>query len=156
EHLGVVEGAVIVQIERRVTHTIRQGLPPTLGRGDVPVLVGPDEVLYPFVLDRRPVDVEDAVDHLDSVIRKTNDSLDVVDRTVLRTAKDGNIAALGLRCEDPSGKQRRRKRQRIAAVSIAELGYEHVVADQKRRHHRLARDIERLEQEDPDVERYQQ
>ena len=50
----------------------------------------------------------------------------------------------------------RSMREGIAAVAVAELRDEEIVADQERRLHRAGRDIERMEQEGAEDERDQQ
>src|SRR5215470_15472951 len=48
--LGVVVGAVIHQVERRVAYSVRQGLAPLLD-ADLPAVFGVDEVVDPLALD---------------------------------------------------------------------------------------------------------
>src|SRR5262249_5597204 len=63
-----------------------------------------------------------------------------------------DVAARRLRAKDAAREQRRRKRQRIAAVTVAEPRNKQIISDQQRVLHRPGRNIERLEQDRPDHE----
>src|SRR5215467_3154889 len=92
----VVKEAVVVQVEHRVARPIRQGFAPAFGPRALSVLVGPDEVFHPLMLDWRAIDVQDAIDHLDAVVRKTHEPLDIVGRRIPRKPEDHDIAPLRL------------------------------------------------------------
>jgi hypothetical protein len=103
-----------------------------------------------MALDRRPVDDDHAVNHLEAVPRQPDHPLDEIVGSV---AKHHDIAALRLAGQDAAGKQRRRKWKRVAAEAVAEFRDEQIVPDQQRRLHRAGGDIERLNQEAADDER---
>ena len=89
----VVVEAVIGEIERGVADAVRQRLAVALDALHDAVVVG-DEVVDALALDRRAVDVEHAVDHLDLVAGQPDDALDVVDGVVLRQPEHHDVAAL--------------------------------------------------------------
>ena len=137
---------------RRVAHAVRQRLAIALDALHDAVVVG-DEVVDALALDRRAVDVEHAVDHLNAVAGQTDDALDVVDRVVLRQAEHHDVAALRLRGEKAAGKDRRRERQRVVGIAVGIFGDEQIIADQQGRNHRAGRNIEGLKQKGADDER---
>src|SRR5262245_51497124 len=100
--------------------------------------------------------MQQSVDHLDTIAREADDALDVILGGVARQSEDRHVAALRLRAKDAARKQGQRKRQRIAAVAIAELRNKQIISDQQRALHRTRWNIERLEQERPDHERDQE
>src|ERR1700694_784197 len=91
--------------------------------------------------------MEHPLDHLDAVARKPNDAFYVISRVVLRQPEDDNITARRRRRPDTAGKQGRRQRQGIVAVTVRVLGYEEIITDQEGRLHRARRNIEWLKKE---------
>jgi hypothetical protein len=78
------------------------------------MLCGPavlDQVREALALDRRSIEIKLPLDHLDAITRKPDYAFDIVDRRITREAVDDDISVTRRRAEDPTGKQRRRKRQ---------------------------------------------
>src|SRR5262245_64740330 len=115
----VVVERILDAIERLVADPIRQGLAPAPDSSWVLAHLAVDIVLRALAFDRDPVDVQQAVDHLNPVAGKTNDALDVVDRVVPGEAEHRDVAALGLRSENAPGEHRRREWQRIMRISVS-------------------------------------
>ena len=141
----VVQG-ILDAIERLVADPIRQGLAPAPDSSWV-LALPLDIVFRALAFDRDPVDVQQAVDHLNPVAGKTNYALDVVDRVIPGKAEHRDVAALGLRSENAPGEHRRREWQRIMRISVSISRNEQVIANQQRRFHRPRRNAEGLEQQ---------
>src|SRR5581483_9283201 len=80
---GVVVEAVVLAIERLVADAIGQRLLPALhprGRLFAAARTFADVIAEPLALDRRVVDIEQPVLHLDAVARQADQALDVVCR----------------------------------------------------------------------------
>src|SRR5262249_9643075 len=110
---GVVVEAVIHEIECSIAHATGQRLAPALDALSARAFLGLDEILDAFALNGLAVDVEHALDHLDTIARKPDDTLYVIRRVVLRQPEHHDIAAIRCEAEDAAGKQWGRERQRI-------------------------------------------
>ena len=90
------------------------------------------------------VDVDALVAHDDVVARQADEPLDVVRRRIGRQAEHDDVAALRrAECDDLRVEHRQPQ-------AVRELVDEDEVAVEQRRHHRVGRDAERLEQERAD------
>src|SRR5262249_60467346 len=98
------------EVERGVARASRQRLAPLFRARDAPARIGLGETLDPLALDRRAVEIEDSLDHLDAIARQADHSLDVVGRRVARQPEYHDIAVARLRGEDAAGKHRWRSR----------------------------------------------
>src|SRR5262249_50053160 len=77
--LGVVEIAVVKEVERREAPAVRQGLAPAFHADRVSrKLFGIDHVLKTLAFDRLAVEVQHAADHLHAIARNADDPLDQV------------------------------------------------------------------------------
>lgn len=147
----VVVRPVLGLLEDRVAHAIGQGLQVLVALDRDAALAG-HGVADKGAGHQDVVDVELACAHLDVVAGQADDALDVVHRRVAGVLEDDDVAAGGQAAEDAAGEQRRRERQREMAVAIGVFGDEQVVADQQRRDHRAAGDVERLERDGADAD----
>ncbi len=125
----VVEETIIGESEYGVAHAVRQRFAITLYALNRAVFLG-REVVDAFVLDRLPIDLQHAVDHLNAVARQADDPFDEIDRIVLRQPEHDDIAALRFGGEQPAGEQPGRERQRIMRIAVSVFRYENMVADE--------------------------
>ena len=139
------------EIEHVVGHAVRQRLADSVGTcRSRPRRLVIDESSPRSLRHGLAVDVQHAVDHLDLVAGQADHALDVVGLVVARELEDDDVAALRLRRPDAAREQVRPNGKRVAAVAVGVFGDEQIVADQQRRDHRAGRNVEGLEQEDPD------
>src|SRR5262249_5878225 len=108
---GVVVKSVLDHVERRVAHSVGQGLAPLLDVDLAPTVVGLNKILDLLALHGRAVDVQETVYHLDAIARQPDHPFDVVDRRVFRQTEYDDITALRLRREDATRNQRQRRRE---------------------------------------------
>src|SRR5437764_1375437 len=98
--LGVVVEPVVDQVECLMAHPVGQSLAPLLDTDLVAILFGLDIILDLLALHRRPVDMQETVDHLDAIAGQPDDALEVVGRWILRKPEHDHVAALRLRRKD--------------------------------------------------------
>ena len=103
------------------------------------------------------VDVDGALQHLEPVPRHADDALDEVRVRALRRPLRAGLVAGALHTAAVRLPRGRLEDDDVAAVGVAEAEahavHQHPLADLERRHHRLARDAERLDEEGLDAER---
>jgi hypothetical protein len=97
--LRIIEETAVREIERLVTRAVGPHLAPVF-RGPA-LLEGVREAL---ALDRRSIEIELPLDHLDAIARQPDHAFDIVDRCVPRVAVHRDIAVARWRAEDPAGK----------------------------------------------------
>src|SRR5262249_19802012 len=105
---GIVVETFVDKIERDVACAVRQRLAPLSPTRDAPARIGVGEILDPFALDRRAVEIERSLDYLNAIAGQPDHALDVVSRRLARQPEYHDIAVARLRGEDAAGKDRRR------------------------------------------------
>src|SRR5262249_16403842 len=94
-------------VQRLVTHSVGQRFAPPLDAIDHRTRRLADEIGKLSTLYGLAIDMQQSIDDLNLVARKSDDPLYVVDGVISRQPEDDNIAALRLRTHDPADKRRR-------------------------------------------------